>query len=231
MSRAPNNPHPRRTYQRDRILAALKCESLTALQLADKLHLSRSGAQWHLNLMMNETPRLVHVAGHARNPDGHRSAPMYGIGDKPDVKCPKARVPKGRITAADQHARILKMLAAKPMTAAEVVQAMLLQRARIYVIEMHAAGKLHIAGWKQDASGAYRSPVYAAGPGDDAARPAPQTEHEKSARHWAKIKADPHRHAHLLQRNRMRKTPQTWLSALMPTTNSGARPTGSKARP
>lgn len=214
MQRDSNQPDSRRAYQRARILACLQVELMTAQQLADKLHLSRSGAQWHLNLMMDEVPSLVHVAGHARHPAGQRSAPMYGLGDKPDVKCPKARAPKGRITAEGRKTQILKLLANKSLTAAEVVGELRLERARIYVIELHAAGVVHVAAWKQDASGAYRSPVYAAGAGSDAARPDPQSVHEKGARAWARLRADPHRHGLHLQRNRMRKTPQTWASAL-----------------
>lgn len=214
MPRDSSQADSRRAYQRARILASLQVELMTAQQLADKLHLSRSGAQWHLNLMMDEAPRLVHVAGHARHPAGQRSAPMYGLGDKPDVKCPKARAPKGRITAEGRKAQILKLLAKKPLTAADVAGDLLLERARIYVIELHAAGMVHVETWRQDASGAYRAPVYAAGAGSDAARPEPQSVHEKGARAWAKLKADPHRHGLHLQRNRMRKTPQTWASAL-----------------
>lgn len=215
MPRAPNNPDPRSAYQRARILAALKEMPMTAQQLADTLHLSRSGTQWHLNAMRAEKPRLVHVAGHARNPDGHRSAPIYGPGDKKDVKCVKSRAPKGRVTVADRHAQILKLLEARPRTAAQLVADMFLQRARIYVFDLHAAGKVRIASWEIRPDGGYPSPVYAVGSGPDAQRPAPQTSHEACARYWAKLKADPHRHAHHLQRNRLRKKPQTWLSALM----------------
>jgi hypothetical protein len=208
-------PDPRRAYQRTRILAAVQAGPLTAQQVADKLHLSRGGAQWHINGMMAEKPRLLHVAGHARNQEGQRSAPTYGLGDKPDVPFRKARAPKGRVTVDDRYEQIMKKLGARPMTAAEVVDEMLLQRARVYLIDLHAAGRIHVVSWRQDASGAWRSPVYAVGAAADAERPAPQSEHEKCARYWVRLKADPHRHGHYLQRNRMRKNPQTWLSALM----------------
>lgn len=188
---------------------------MTSQQLGDKLHLSRSGVQIYLQEMMAENPRLVHIAGYEPSPTGYRAAPKYALGDKSDAKYEKSRAPKGRITTEDQCKKILRKLRARPMTAAEVVEEMLLQRARIYVFDMHAAGRVHITSWKQDATGAWRSPVYAAGAGQDAPRPGPQSQREKGARAWQKLKADPHRHGLLLQRNRMRRKPQTWFSALV----------------
>lgn len=215
MPRAANNPDPRRAYQCGRILVALEVEALTSQQLGDKLHLSRSGIQKYLQEMMAERPRLVHISGFEPNPDGHKAAPKYALGDKEDAAHERSRAPKGRVTAEDQYKKILRKLRIRPMTAAEVVKEMLLQRARIYVFEMHAAGRIYISGWKQDATGAWRSPVYEAGTGQDVPRPGPQSQREKGARAWQKLKADPHRHGLLLQRNRMRKNPQTWFSALM----------------
>lgn len=230
MPRAANNPDPRTPYQRGRITEALADGALTARQLAARLHMSLSSVTLHL-AAMRTTPRQVRIAGYEPNPNSQRPAPKYGLGSNADAKFKKSRAPKGRITAEDRKASILKLLGDRQMTAAELVKAMLLERARIYVIEMHAAGAVHVTKWKQDSTGAYRSPVYAAGPGVDAARPAPQSEHEKSARHWKKLKSDPHRHAHYLQRNRMRKVPQTWLSALMPQPKGGARQAASRSAP
>lgn len=215
MGRGATNPDPRRAYQLGRILDAIETGPKTAQQLADKLHLSRSGVQGYLKAMMREVPRLVRIAGYAPSPNRQRSAPMYGLGAEPDEKCVKTRSPKGHVTEADRHSQILRLLEEKPMTAKEVVTEMNLQRARIYMFRLHQAGKVHISAWRQQAAGGYPSPVYAAGPGEDVSRPEAQSEHEKCARYWAKLKADPHRHGHYLQRNRMRKQPQTWLSALM----------------
>lgn len=231
MPRAANNPDPRTAYQRGRITEALADGALTARQLAARLHMSLSGVSIHLAAMRNSKPRQVRIAGYLPNPNSQRPAPKYGLGSNADAKFEKSRAPKGRITAEDRKASILKLLGDRQMTAAELVKAMLLERARIYVIEMHAAGAVHVATWKQDSAGAYRSPVYAAGLGADATRPAPQSEHEKSARHWKKLKSDPHRHAHYLLRNRMRKVPQTWLSALMLQPKGGARPAATPPRP
>jgi hypothetical protein len=213
--RLANNPDPRRAYQRERILAALQVELLTAQQLADKLFLSRSGVQWYLKAMMKESPRLVRIAGYAPSPVRQRSAPMYGLGAEPDEQHIKSRAPKGHITVADRHAQILAVMGARWMTAKEVVAELGVQRARLYVFQLHDAGRLHIVAWRQHPKGGYPAPVYAVGAREDAPRPAAQSEHEKCARYWAKLKADPHRHGHYLQRNRMRKQPQTWLSALM----------------
>lgn len=231
MPRAANIPDPRSAYQRGRIVGALADGPLTARQLAAKLHLSLSGVTLHLAAMRSSKPRQVRIAGYEPNPHSQRPAPKYGLGSNADAKFKRSRAPKGRVSAEERKAKILSLLGEREMTAAELVKAVLLERARIYVIELHADGKVHVARWKQDATGAYRSPMYAAGPGVDAARPDPQTEHEKCARYWARLKADPHRHAHYLQRNRMRNVPQTWLSALLPQSKGGARVATTPPRP
>lgn len=215
MPRAINNPDPRREYQRGRILNALKDGPLTAKQLGERLYLSRSGITIHLSDMKAETPRLVRIAGYYPSSSGQRAAPMYGLGSKPDAKYVRTRAPKGKVTAADRKKQILKLLAAKKLTAAEVNDEVRLKRARIYVLELYAEGSLHISGWQQRPSGGSPAPVYAAGSSLDAPRPRTQTVREKCARAWAKLKADPHRHGLHLKRNRLRKKPQTWLSALM----------------
>jgi hypothetical protein len=210
---ATKNPDCRRDRQRARILAAIQAEALTSQQLADKLHLSRSGVQLHLTVMTAETPRLVHIASYT--PAGYRKkgGPMYLAGDKKDAEYPKARRAKGRVTVEQQKARILKLLGTRQMTVAEVADEMLLRRARIYMFELREAGKIHIAGWRSHPS-AYPSPIYAIGGAPDVARPAALTESEKCSRHWAKLKADPHRHGLHLLRARVRRKPQNPFSAL-----------------
>lgn len=215
MPRHASNPDPRREYQRGRILAALEAGPQTAKQLGERLHLSRSGVTIYLAAMKSESPRLIHVVGFHPSPVGMRPAPMYGLGDLEDAKYVKTRAPKGKVTATDRHKQILKILRVKKLTGAEINSELGLKRARIYVIELYAQGRVHIAGWQQRPTGGSPAPVYAAGRAPDAPRPTTQSVHEKCARAWAKLKADPHRHGLHLQRNRLRKKPQTWLSALM----------------
>lgn len=214
MPRDSNTPVSHSLYQRERILAALAAGPMTAQQLAEKVHLSRSGVQLHLQAMGGHKPRLVHIADYAPAPPRHRRAPMYGVGDKDDAPYPKARAPKGLITVADRYEQILKLLRTRSRTGAELVGAMHLERARIYVLELHAAKKVYIADWHPQPNGGYPAPIYAAGSKPDVPRPPAMTHSQKSARHWAKLKADPHRHGLHLQRSRMRKNPQTWASAL-----------------
>lgn len=206
---------PRREYQRGRILAAIASEPLTAQQLADRLHLTRDGINLILAGMRAEKPRLVHVAGHTPNPNGGRPAPMYRPGDKKDAQYVKTRAPKGRVTLEQQLERILKMIAAEPMTAVAVTERMGLKRARLYVTDLHDQRKVHIHSWNQHPMGGYPSPVYAVGNLPDAPRPEPMSTREKNARHWARLKADPQRHALHLQMQRVRRKPQTWFSALI----------------
>jgi hypothetical protein len=212
---ACKTPDPRREYQRGRILAAIASEAMTAQQLADRLHLTRDGINLILAGMRAEKPRLVHVAGHAPNPSGGRPAPMYRPGDKKDARYVKTRAAKGRVTLEQQYSRILKLLATEPMTAAAIVEKMELQRARLYVTTLHDQRKVHIHSWNPHPIGGYPSPVYAVGEGEDAPRPAPLSTYEKNARHWAKLKADPQRHALHLHMQRVRRKPQTWFSALI----------------
>lgn len=213
MPRDANTSVSLRDYQQGRILAALADGPLTAQQLADKVHLSRSGVLWHLRAL-GKAPRWVCIVGYAPAPVGHRRAPLHGLGDKKDAPYPRSRVPKGVVTVEDRKAQILKLIGARQMSSAEVAESMSLQRARQYVCELHAAGKLYIAAWRARADGGSSVPLYAVGSLPDVPRPAPMTEHQKNARHWAKLKADPHRHGLLLQRNRLRKKPATWASAL-----------------
>lgn len=214
MPRDTNILNTLRAYQLGRILAAMAAGPMSAQQLAEKIHLSRSGVQLYLTEMTRQTPRQAYIAEYAPAPVGHRRAPMYALGDKEDAPYPKARAPKGLITADDRKRQILELIGAGRKSSTEVVEAMNLPRAKIYMIELHAEKKLHIAKWRPNPDGGYPTPLYAVGDKPDVERPPAMTNAQKGARHWAKLKADPHRHGLLLQRNRMRKKPQTWASAL-----------------
>ena len=77
-----------------------------------------------------------------------------------------------------------------------------------YLRHLHSIGQLHITTWKRDGIGQfYPQPVYKTGPGVDAPKPPPLTEHERQVRAWAKLKADPVRYAKMRERRTGQKPP------------------------
>lgn len=204
----------RTEYQRSRILAAIATDSMTTQQLADRLHLSRGATQLHLTAMMTETPRRVHISGFAQVTFKSKGAPMYLAGDKEDAKYVKVSRLKGRISARERKQQILKRLAIANMSGTELVESTGLQRARVYIAELYAAGKIHIGGWRPSLVGGSPIQLYAKGHGSDVQKPPRQSEHEKRARYWAKLKSDPHRHGMYLLTARLRKKPQSVFAAL-----------------
>jgi predicted ArsR family transcriptional regulator len=161
----------RTAYQRGRILAAIAAEALTAQQLADRLHLTRDGINIHLKAMKEAAPRQVHVAGWVYNPQGGRPAPMYRPGDRPDAKYVAARAPTRHLQVGKQLAKIKRLLRAKPMTAAQLGQALGTSSgwARNLVVRLRAEKQVYIAGWQSPGAGI--APLYAMGARDDVPRP------------------------------------------------------------
>jgi predicted ArsR family transcriptional regulator len=210
-----NTPDPRREYQRKRILAAIESEPMTAQQLADRLFMSRDGIQLHLNAMKAEKPRLAHVSGF--QPGRARPMPMYSPGDKKDAVYTKKRTPKRHLLVSEREATILKAIKEQPMTAGQLAEklGLCVSYMRRYTARLHAEKKIHAADWLPNLHGGTRAAKYAIGDRPDAPKPEPLTAKQKNERRWATLKADPQRHGIYLQMRRVRKTPQTWFSALI----------------
>jgi len=194
----------RTTYQRGRILAALDGDSLTAQQLADRLHLTRDAINLHLRAMRNETPRLVHISGHVYNPEGGRPAPKYSPGDKEEATyIPTRQILQGRKNAVEHTLRrVVDLLQRTPMTAVELANALDLApaRARWYINHLRTATlkRVYIKRYVPNFGG-YPAPVYAAGNKPDAIY-TPKTRKEM----YQEEMSDPERRQRALNRNKLR---------------------------
>jgi hypothetical protein len=81
--------------------------------------------------------------------------------------------------------------------------------------------RIYVAKWIRTEGNL--APAYRAGSKKDAKRPPPPSKNFYNVRRWQRIKADPHKHALVLAqhrlyaaRDRLKKNPNTWLSALLP---------------
>lgn len=206
---------PTRTeYQRGRILKALAEQPMTAQQLAEKLHMTRSSILQYLRTMKAETPRLIHVCGHLAN-FAARPAEVHALGDKPDAKYVPKKTPTRHLIVKQRRADIMRRIRAKPMTKAQLAESLGLKLSGVepHITAMKKEKLLHVAHWVTNPTG-YPAPAYGAGGKPDAPRPAPLSTSEKNARHWAKLKANPRRYAVYRQIQRAKARPQSWFGAL-----------------
>lgn len=95
--------------------------------------------------------------------------------------------------------RILALLADRPMTTKQLAPLVPISTswARIYMKHLHDTRQIHIATWvrhAEDSDRMYPRPVYRAGDGPDAQKPAALTYDEQLKRAWALVKANPERH-------------------------------------
>lgn len=105
--------------------------------------------------------------------------------------------------------RILALLADRPMTTKQLAPLVPIGTAwaRIYVKHLHQTRQIHIETWvrhAEDSDRMYPRPLYRAGDGPDATKPAALTYEEQLKRAWAKVKADPERHQKFNARRRAR---------------------------
>lgn len=100
--------------------------------------------------------------------------------------------------------RILALLETKPMTPKEIASAAHMSIRAFYSYRERLAGQVHIKTWRT-ASHQPPSPVYAAGPGQDAPKP-PKQPKKFAQRKWiAKVRRDdPARYAQMLARAKVR---------------------------
>lgn len=105
--------------------------------------------------------------------------------------------------------RILALLADRPMTTKQLSPLVPISAAwaRIYMKHLLQTRRIHIETWvrhAEDSDRMYPRPVYRAGDGPDAPRPAALTYDERLKRAWAVVKADPERHDKTNARRRAR---------------------------
>lgn len=220
MRHYPDKLEPRTVYQRGRILAAIAEKSLTAQELADKLHLTRDAINIHLKAMKEASPRQVYVASWVYNPKGGRPAPQYSAGNWPDAQFVSSRTPTRHLQTAKQKERIMRLLESKKMTILQLSAEMHLshQWTRHLIAELRQANRVHIGAWQRQLAGI--APLYAIG--DKRDMPKPQHTKTEWQRLKARIKADPdakERYEQSKKRRQLkarieRMKPVTWFAAL-----------------
>lgn len=116
-----------------------------------------------------------------------------------------------RQASEGKMAKIQALLAKRQMHVLEIAEAVPISKrhALEYIAELRKRGLVHISKWVREVEQLgrmYPRPVYAAGPGEDAPKPAALSPEERSKRAWKLIKSDPERHMTLVQKRRTRRT-------------------------
>lgn len=133
---------------------------------------------------------LIHVSGWRRNASGSFCIPQYSAGPGTDY-------PRPRITAENRAAagmaRLLEAIERQgPLDYRQAAQMAGLSVNTVknagYLEALAAQGKIHVAGWRRSRRGPFR-PVYEAGCGTAAPRPAPLSSAEKSRAHRQRCQA------------------------------------------
>lgn len=201
---------PRAVRQRQRILALLDGQALSAQQIADRIHLTRDGVQIYLTRFRAEG--LIRIASYLTNRQGGRPAPCYQIGTAPDAAYVPTRVPQCVDMAAERIKQIKRALRGGKLLSAKELAAILglhSARVRYYLRQMRDDGIIRIGRYGKADAGYL--PLYVLGSGPDMPRPqldvAAQNRNYR-ARHREAI------NARRRFKDRLRSKPTTWLTAL-----------------
>lgn len=205
--------------QESRILAALTSGPMTTRQIAESLHLSISNTSIYLARLRKDR---IYIAGFILPPKG-REAPLFALGQLPDVVYPHigGRKPKRSVPRYEaQAARAVAAMSVKPMTAAQLGAALSLTTsgAREYIRALHQSTpkQAYIKDWQHPGKRGDWAPIYALGSHPDKQKPKPTradryAADKKDKDKYERLLAD-RRKLHMLAR--ARKTPQTPFSAL-----------------
>lgn len=180
---------PRAERARARILEVLGSGPKTAQQLADAVHLGRDGVQQHINRLLAESPRAIHIYARLYNSIGGRPAPQYALGDKPDAPYYTTRTNMRQLIVGNTLHNIKVKLKQKPRTCMEMALEFKCSGSWMRtLLERLRPDGLYIKGWQSLPAG--MAPVYAIGKGkEDAPRPT-YTPQERYARLKAKRQSD-----------------------------------------
>lgn len=195
--------------QRGRILAAIADKAMTAQELADSLYMSRDNVSTYLVALKAE--KRIHVDSYLCNPKGGRPAPRMKAGKLPDAVYVKTRAPKGNVPAMRRE-QIKKALRNRMLSVLELAERLDLHPAyvRRKVRELRDAKQVRIAGFGQATEGGFL-PLYGLGSEPDAViQPADPLKRHKAYRERHKDRLNAKRR----MRDRLRKRPNTWASAL-----------------
>lgn len=187
-----------------RIVAQMEKQPMTSSQLAKAIHVSIDTIHIYMRRLRDETPKRVHVCGHFDNGPRLKPAPLYALGDQPDV--PMTRKPYQLKAKVDVKAlRIKEILAAlkTPMTANQLAVKMKLSRSRTHgylrMLRDPGGRRVFIKGWEPSEGKGDLAPLYAPGNRPDVPKPKHtrrdlyermMQDPERTARHRAKQLAD-----------------------------------------
>jgi len=133
--------------------------------------------------------RLIHISGW-RKVKGRFSTPLYSTGDKPDVARP--RIDETSRDAPGMERIVDAVTRFGGLTYREIAEFSGLSPNTVknsgYLDALVAQERIHVGRWKRSRNGPM-SPVYVAGPGINAAKPAVLSSAEKNSRHRARHKA------------------------------------------
>lgn len=127
--------------------------------------------------------RLIYISGW-RKVKGRFSTPLYRVGELDDVARP--HVDDTQRDAPGMHLIAATLAHFGPLTYREIAEHSGLSRNTVknsgFLDALIVQRRIHVSGWRRAAHGPM-SPIYAYGPGEAQARPAPLTGAQKCGRH------------------------------------------------
>lgn len=162
--------------QERRISAQLEIAPMTARELSEKLHLSIDAIQIYMRRMRGSSPKRVYVCGHRPGGAHVKPAPIYALGNLPDVEMTKQpHQPKAKVDlAAIMRDAVLKKLAV-PLTAKQLAAEMRISvswaRRQISMLRTPENRQLRIKTWISAPGKGDPAPAYIVGKGKDAPKP------------------------------------------------------------
>lgn len=180
-------PSEKRSPAMQRILALLARKSdMSAGDIAQEAFVGLTTLSCGGYLKALRAKRLVHISGWRKTRRGFIT-PLFSLGDHPDLPRPRfadedrASVGLALIVDALQRTGNLTYLEA---AAATGLSANTIKNAR-YMDVLVKQGRIHVAAWRRNRAGPMVA-VYAAGPGEAAAKPEALSHAEKCRRHREK---------------------------------------------
>lgn len=158
-------------FQRRKILALLEVGRLSAQDISAKVHLSRTAALLHIQVLREQ--KLVRIAGYVMQYKS-REIPLYGLGSDPDETYIKAKfIPAANsfeVQREKVRQEILAQLRISPATSPQLAIFLGLSNPtmRKYLPMMHAERLIHRSAWVKKDGGGMQVAIWAAGNKPDA---------------------------------------------------------------
>lgn len=203
--------------QKQKILALVGAQPMSAKDLAGKVHLTLSGVLIHTKQMMAETPRRLRIAGYVLGGPG-KPTPLYGPGGEPDAVYEAKRKPKQPDRIETRMGQLVEVLQEGEFTVEQLALRMhlSLSRVREYVRRLRDMRWAYISSWIAPDGRGDLAPAYALGIRADKPKP-----RKTRAQRYREERADPEKYRrilaqrrHLHQRAKLKQKPNTIFGAL-----------------